>query len=162
MTLYDGPDRADGAVALRRAEPAALQPLIEAAGLTEHQKHWLARSSRDDTTLYFCVAADGRPVGQILLHDIDEAAGVALVGYHIFRRDDRGRGTGTRALRLLSHYVLAELGIHRLVAITGVENVASQRIAEKCGYVRTGAPREGPQLVAFELAASDQQSLAQV
>ena len=86
----------------------------------------------------------------MLLHDLDRDARTALVGYHIFRTTDRGHGIGTAALSLVCASVLGETMLRRLVAITGVENVASRRIAEKCGFVCIGAPREGAHLVAYE------------
>jgi len=53
----------------------------------------------------------------------------------------RGRGTCTRALRLLSRHALVELELQRLELITDPENVASQRVAEKVGYRREGVLR---------------------
>jgi RimJ/RimL family protein N-acetyltransferase len=155
MSLYDGPNLASGGVSLRAPDPSALASLIADADLTDDQKGWLERAADDESMLYFAISLVGQPVGQIMLHDIDRDAGVALVGYHIFRTADRGSGTGTMALRLISHHALATLGLRRLVAITGVENLASRRIAEKCGYVCTGAAREGEHLVVYELVASD-------
>ena len=58
--------------------------------------------------------------------------------------DPRGRGTGTKMLTLLQRYVREETTLRRLVAITSDDNVASQRIALKCGFVHTGPPREDP------------------
>jgi RimJ/RimL family protein N-acetyltransferase len=53
----------------------------------------------------------------------------------------RGRGLATRALVLLSRWALAEHGIERLELTTHPENVASQRVAEKAGFVREGVLR---------------------
>ena len=53
----------------------------------------------------------------------------------------RGRGICTRALRLLSRWALADLGLQRLELITDPENRASQRVAEKVGYQREGVLR---------------------
>jgi len=157
MAFYEGPAFAHGRVSLCAPDVPVLTRLLDDADLTSHQKDWLRRAAIDETVLYFAVALDGEALGQIMLHDIDANAGVALVGYHIFRVDHRGCGTGTIALRLLSHHALSTLGLRRVVAITGVDNIASRRIAEKSGYVGTGAPREGPHLVAFELCAPSQE-----
>lgn len=53
----------------------------------------------------------------------------------------RGNGVGTRALRLLSRWALAELDLQRLDLITDPDNVASQRVAEKVGFQREGVLR---------------------
>ena len=90
-----------------------------------------------------------------MLHDIDRAEDAALVGYHIFDAADRGRGIGAAALSMLVEYALQELKLARLVAITGVDNIASQRIAAKCGFTCMGAAREGEHLVVFELHAEN-------
>ncbi len=87
-----------------------------------------------------------------MLHDMDLGAGEGMVGYHIFRTRDRGRGYGTSALNALCSYAL-ELGLQRLVVITSVDNAASRRIAEKCGFRFIGPAREGPHLVVFERAS---------
>lgn len=64
----------------------------------------------------------------------------ARIGYWI-AAPARGRGTCTRALRLLSRYALAELELQRLELITDPDNVASQRVAEKVGFQREGVLR---------------------
>ena len=53
----------------------------------------------------------------------------------------RGRGTCTRALRLLSRFALDELELQRLDLVTDPDNVASQRVAEKVGFQREGVLR---------------------
>ena len=53
----------------------------------------------------------------------------------------RGRGTCTRALRVLSRFGLDELGLQRLELITDPDNLASQRVAEKVGFQREGVLR---------------------
>jgi len=62
------------------------------------------------------------------------------VGYWV-ASSARGRGVGTRALRLLSRYALDELGLQRLELFTDPENGASQRVAEKAGFQREGIMR---------------------
>ncbi len=53
----------------------------------------------------------------------------------------RGRGTTTRALRRLCRYGIDELQLERLDLMTDVENLASQRVAEKVGFRREGVLR---------------------
>jgi RimJ/RimL family protein N-acetyltransferase len=62
------------------------------------------------------------------------------VGYWV-AAPARGRGTGTRALRLLAIWGHETLELQRLELITDPENVASQRVAEKVGFVREGVLR---------------------
>jgi RimJ/RimL family protein N-acetyltransferase len=59
------------------------------------------------------------------------------VGYYL-RQDCWGRGLATRSLRLVSDWMLEELGEHELVLCTHPENVRSQAVAERAGFVRDG------------------------
>jgi RimJ/RimL family protein N-acetyltransferase len=59
------------------------------------------------------------------------------VGYYL-RQDCWGRGLATRSLRLVSDWMLDELGEDEIVLCTHPENVRSQAVAERAGYVRDG------------------------
>ena len=59
--------------------------------------------------------------------------------------DARGRGVGTRALRLVSDWTFATTAAIRLDAFIMVGNEASNRMTERAGFQREGvAPRVGP------------------
>jgi ribosomal-protein-alanine N-acetyltransferase len=64
------------------------------------------------------------------------------VGYALLRREDRGKGYGTEALRLFSAYLFDLKPIPRLQLLTAEGNVAARRIAEKCGYQVEGTFRK--------------------
>jgi RimJ/RimL family protein N-acetyltransferase len=49
--------------------------------------------------------------------------------------------TATQAVRLLTRWTFAELGLARLELTCGPDNEASQRVAERCGFVREGLVR---------------------
>jgi RimJ/RimL family protein N-acetyltransferase len=66
--------------------------------------------------------------------------GVAEVGYWV-KRDARGRGLATRALALVSRWALLEREVGRFQLRAEPGNVASQRVAEKAGFVREGVMR---------------------
>jgi len=80
-------------------------------------------------------------ITDVLLGAIDISVGESgSVGYWI-HPDTRGRGVATRALVLLSRWALTAGGVERLALTTHPENVASQRVAEKAGFVREGVLR---------------------
>jgi len=83
-------------------------------------------------------AAAGELLGGVALRPDDERR--AEVG-HWVRRERRGEGVATRAVRLLSAWAIGELGFARIQLHCDVENVASQRVAEKAGYAREGILR---------------------
>jgi RimJ/RimL family protein N-acetyltransferase len=66
--------------------------------------------------------------------------GRAGVGYWI-ARDARSRGLATRALSTVARWAIDELGIERLELVTDPENVVSQTVAERAGFVREGILR---------------------
>jgi RimJ/RimL family protein N-acetyltransferase len=105
---------------------------------------WLQRATDRDDVYYFSILVGDRTVGQIFLHDVDWTRRRSLIGYHVFEAGNRGKGIGTSALQLLLRYIVEMATLDRLVAITSAENVASQRIAKKCGFRKVGAPREDP------------------
>jgi RimJ/RimL family protein N-acetyltransferase len=152
VTLYDGAPLSGGAVNLVAPSVVTERLIVAAdADLEDDQKGWLGRARADAAILYFAVEHEGRIVGQIFLHDADWRNGESMVGYHLWRASDRGRGYGGEALRLLVRYCGTVAHLRRLVMITSVDNTASRRIAEKAGFVDIGAAREGSDLVAYAL-----------
>jgi RimJ/RimL family protein N-acetyltransferase len=70
---------------------------------------------------------------------------VAETGYWV-KREARGRGVAPRALELVARWALVERGIARLQLHAEPGNVASQRVAEKAGFVREGLMRSAIEL----------------
>jgi RimJ/RimL family protein N-acetyltransferase len=62
------------------------------------------------------------------------------IGYWV-AEPARGRGVATRALRLLAAWGHEDLELQRVELITDPDNIASQRVAEKVGFVREGVLR---------------------
>jgi len=85
-------------------------------------------------------AADGDGLGTIELHLYAADPGLAEVGYWL-RREARGRGAATGAVRLAAAWAFGALGIERLSLTTLPENVPSQRVAERAGFTREGLLR---------------------
>ena len=144
MPLHTGAAYELGGVRIAPPDPAAVRAAPRDDDVASSVAKWLSRAETADDAYYFAVYEDDTLVGQIFLHDIDARTGEALVGYHLFEGRFRGRGIGAKMLGLLQRYVRAETTLRRVVAITCDDNVASQRIALKCGFVHIGAPREDP------------------
>ena len=107
-------------------------------------EQWLERyrQGRRDGTREAFAAVDGgdRFVGLALAPTIDREGGEVELGY-IVPRAERGRGVATEMLRQLTRWALDEAGALRIVLVIDVENAASERVAERCGYVREGVMR---------------------
>ncbi|MBI2682043.1 MAG: GNAT family N-acetyltransferase [Acidobacteriales bacterium] len=52
-----------------------------------------------------------------------------------------GRGLAPAAVRAMTEYGFDKMGLARIFAVTMVENTASMRVLEKCGYVAEGRMR---------------------
>jgi RimJ/RimL family protein N-acetyltransferase len=81
--------------------------------------------------------------------------GAVEVGYGL-AESARGRGLASEALRAVAGWA-AEHGVTRVVAMTAVDNIASQRVVERVGFVRRPDvvvdPEDGP-LWRWELVSS--------
>jgi RimJ/RimL family protein N-acetyltransferase len=83
---------------------------------------------------------DGRFVGVGLAPEIDRPASELELGYIVVRAA-RGRGVGAAILGLLTRWAFEEVGAQRAYLIIDVENPASARLAERCGYRLEGVMR---------------------
>jgi RimJ/RimL family protein N-acetyltransferase len=84
-------------------------------------------------------AATDAPLG-LLNVQFGEDREVAGLAVSVFPQA-RGRGVGSRALRLSAIWALRELGLERVFAETAVENVASARAIERAGFHHEGVLR---------------------
>jgi RimJ/RimL family protein N-acetyltransferase len=102
------------------------------------------QSAKDDDPTSFVIAAAGDP--EPVLGSIDFRRDLPIppfsvvdVGYNVLP-EMRGRGVASRALRLLSTWVLSPQGmdLERVQLDHAVENVASCRTADRAGFTREG------------------------
>jgi RimJ/RimL family protein N-acetyltransferase len=99
---------------------------------------------RAGTMAAFAIELDGieGPVGGVGVHFFEGLdAGSAEVGYWV-AEEARGRGVATAATRLASAWAFeSHPDLVRLQLRADVENVASNRVAEKAGFQREGVLR---------------------
>lgn len=139
------PDAADEGwivAACRDPENQRWLPLLPTPYEPEDARWWLRRADEvwaAGTASPFVVedAATGDRLGVI---ELRAGADPADVGYWL-APEGRGRGAMTRALRLVSGYGFAERGLARIELYTLLDNVRSQRVAERAGFVREGVVR---------------------
>ena len=84
--------------------------------------------------------AEDRALGGASLYDHEPAQARARIGYWLTEAG-RGRGMATHAVRLLADWAFTELGLARLEITCAPDNAASQRVAERSGFVREGLLR---------------------
>ena len=83
---------------------------------------------------------DNVVLGGASLNGVDFELGRAAIGYWLAPHA-RGRGVATHAVRLISHWAFEELCLARLELTCGLDNHASQGVAERCGFAREGVLR---------------------
>lgn len=88
----------------------------------------------------FGIEVGGRLHGCIDLKHTDWQAATAEVGYWVAPWA-RGQGLAARACRTLAEWALREQGLERVELHAATGNVASNRAAERAGFVREGLAR---------------------
>ncbi len=102
---------------------------------TEQHRALLAQQEAGAGAYYVLVAEDGSVVGRFNL--ILAGDGTAELGYRVAQHV-AGSGVATATVRELCGLAAARHGLHTLRAATSRENVASQKVLTKAGFVPAG------------------------
>jgi RimJ/RimL family protein N-acetyltransferase len=100
------------------------------------------QTGREDRTRegFAAIGASGQFLGLGLAPHIDHAAAEAELGY-IVAAAAREHGVTTEILRLLTQWAFNDQCLLRVYLIIDVDNHASHRVAQRCGYQREGVMR---------------------
>jgi RimJ/RimL family protein N-acetyltransferase len=117
------------------------QPNTEADALRHLEESERARQ-RGERISFAVVEAGDLDVllGGASLNDMHQVSRQAAIGYWLAPQA-RGRGVATHAVRLIAEWAFADLDLARLELMCGPDNAASQRVAERCGFIREGVLR---------------------
>jgi len=122
------------------AEPMALAGWKDRAPLSLAQS--AARMDRvadeqgkDFFTFLICLLADERPIGEVMLAELDLVNGSAEMGIFIGEVDEWGKGYGTDAVNAIVGFGFGELRLERIWLEVWTENPRAQRAYEKAGFV---------------------------
>jgi [ribosomal protein S5]-alanine N-acetyltransferase len=63
------------------------------------------------------------------------------LSYQVYASEQRGRGVATEAVQLLVRYLFETKQVNRIRLVIHPDNVASRRLAEKCGFRHEGTAR---------------------
>ena len=102
---------------------------------TEQHDALLAEQEAGTCAFHVLVGDDGSILGRFNLVGIED--GTAELGYRVAQRV-AGRGVATETVRELSQLAAARYGLRRLRAKTTRDNVASQKVLAKAGFVPVG------------------------
>lgn len=149
----------DGTITLRAPEPKDLDALFrhESAPETPEMTTTTAPVSRRMLERYLetysaelrdwgclrlmiTLEESGETIGSVDLYDYNsrDRRGYAAI---FVEKSMRGRGYGARALELMCEYASEILGMHQLAAEVAVDNEASRRLFESCGFKTCGRLR---------------------
>jgi ribosomal-protein-serine acetyltransferase len=130
---------------LRRWMPWARQASeANSRGYAEQcEEEWLAGREYS-----FAIMREGSYLGGVGLHTY-RLEGLGELGYWI-STEEAGKGYVPEAARALILFAFEAVKLFRLEIRTGVENLRSQRVAEKLGFTREGLLRKGCPLAADE------------
>lgn len=109
----------------------------------EGQEKWIAAQT-GRTDVLRCIVTlkeDDAGLGTVILSDIDEKNGLAQVHIKMSRETGRGKGYGTDALRTIVSYAFDEMRLNCVYAEVLEYNQPSQRLFEKCGFIKDGVLR---------------------
>ena len=137
---------APAVLAFERANRAYYATLISDRGdaffdhFSEQYHALLAQQEAGTCALYVLVGEDGTVLGRFNLYDLKD--GTAELGYRVAQHV-AGRGVATAAVQELCRLAAARYGLRTLWAATTYDNVASQKVLAKTGFVPAGPAEPG-------------------
>lgn len=111
---------------------------------SETEKQWVQNTinQNKDIKLAICTIEDHKYIGNVYLTNIDyvnrKAKSHILIGNHEYWNG----GYGTEAMHLLLDYAFNHKNLRRIEALVLDDNIGSQKMHEKLGYIKEGVLRE--------------------
>lgn len=91
---------------------------------------------------------DGTHIGELCFKGLDPN-GIAKIGYGI-SEPYQNNGYAAEAVKAVSEWALSQPEVNAVESETAPDNIASQRVLEKCGFVRNRKlGEEGPRFTLF-------------
>jgi [ribosomal protein S5]-alanine N-acetyltransferase len=106
----------------------------------ERHRAMLTEQETGACAFYVLVDEDGSVLGRFNLYGISD--GAAVLGYRV-AQNVTGRGVATASVRELCRVAAAQHGLRTIRAATSHENVASQKVLTKAGFVPVGPAAPG-------------------
>ena len=87
--------------------------------------------------VFLAVMLDNRPVGEVVLKNIDRVRQCCTLGIHMQNDNVKNKGYGTQAEKQAIEYAFQELGLHTVYADAIHKNKRSQHVLTKVGFRET-------------------------
>jgi RimJ/RimL family protein N-acetyltransferase len=120
---------------LRLSSAAPARPLAPVQVKKQIEEMQKQMEKRREVNFVFRTREADRLVGWGGLYDVAWPHGAAMLRLSIGQSQDRGKGYGSEALRMLLYYGFDELSLYRIGAITYEYNLRGQRLLERFGFV---------------------------
>jgi [ribosomal protein S5]-alanine N-acetyltransferase len=139
-------DHAPAVLAFELANRAYFATFISDRGdefydhFTEHYNALLAEQEAGTCIFHVLIGEDGTVLGRFNLVDIED--GTAELGYRVAQQV-AGRGVATATVQELCRLAPAQYGLHTIRAAATHDNVASQKVLTKAGFVPAGPAEPG-------------------
>jgi diamine N-acetyltransferase len=107
-------------------------------------EEWLRKKlaySSMELNLAICRVDDSEHIGNIYLRNIDWTARHAELHIFIGEANQRGKGYGQAAVKLLTDHAIKDLGLLRLYLMVLEDNLSAIKMYEKCGFIIEGKLR---------------------
>jgi len=108
--------------------------------LNSEQKN--LESMTSDGKNFAIILNDDTLIGNISLFEIDNISRKATVGLFIGEKENRGKGYGTEALRLILNYGFKMLNLHNIMLLVHSDNEQGIACYKKAGFREFGRQRE--------------------
>jgi RimJ/RimL family protein N-acetyltransferase len=107
-------------------------------------RDWLDRLPRETSQILFAIREVGRPemIGFVLFKNFQPVYQTAELGVRIGVEGERGKGYGTRAVRLAMDYAWRVLNLHRVSLHVLAHNERAIASYVRAGFVAEGVLRE--------------------
>lgn len=110
--------------------------------VARHQQiKWIENLSNERNVFRAMIDVNGVAIGTVILSDIDMKNGTAEIHIKLANSSERGKGYGTDAISAMLSYAFKELRLNCVICRVKEDNVASQKMFEKCGFVKDGCLR---------------------
>lgn len=110
--------------------------------LEKEKEHLNNKALSKDYTFAIVNLDNDELLGNCSLFEIDFIKGTATVGIMIGEEENRGKGYGTDALKLLISYAFDYLNLHNLMLVVYNFNEGAIKAYKKCGFKEIGRRHE--------------------
>ncbi|WP_165831895.1 MULTISPECIES: UDP-4-amino-4,6-dideoxy-N-acetyl-beta-L-altrosamine N-acetyltransferase [Gammaproteobacteria] len=121
-----------------RNSPEVAKHMLQQGEISkEQQENWYQGLQEDDSRIYWVAWFKEQPIGVASLTKIDLSKGSAEPGMYIYPEQFKNNIIPFCVAFALNDFAFEELGLTTLVGKIFVDNEASVRFHEKCGYKST-------------------------